>query len=105
VEFQKVLNHRGIVFAEPCRRAGALATGESLRCLGRLGQGRERLQDFLTFEKMLTRKSPSSNRPGRNMPSCTDESRMTLVPGEVDPTVVSSLGSRMVRRAPGSSKK
>ena len=45
-EFQKILDHRGIVGAGSHRRAGALATRQSVRFVGRQGQGEGCLRGF-----------------------------------------------------------
>ena len=45
-EFQKVLDHRGIVLADPIGALAHLQLGRALRYLGRHGQGQERLPGF-----------------------------------------------------------
>ncbi len=45
-EFQKVLDHRGIVLADPIGALAHLQLGRALRYLGRHGQGQERLSGF-----------------------------------------------------------
>jgi tetratricopeptide (TPR) repeat protein len=77
VEFQKVLNHCGIVFADPIGALAHLQLGRAYVASGDVAKAKNAYQDFLTSGKMPTRTSPSSNRPGRNTPGCAKQSRMT----------------------------
>ena len=45
-EFQKVLDHRGIVLADPIGALAHLQLGRAYVCLGRQGQGQKRLRGF-----------------------------------------------------------
>ena len=50
-EFQKVLDHRGIVLADPIGAIGALAIGESARAIWRSAGSRTAYEDFLALWK------------------------------------------------------
>ena len=59
-EFQKILDHRGIVGAGSHRRTGALAPRESVRFVGRQDQGESCLRGFpRTLERRRPRRSRS----------------------------------------------
>ena len=45
-EFQKIIDHRGILASDPIRRAGALAISAGVRSIGRYGEGKIRLSGF-----------------------------------------------------------
>lgn len=65
-------------FRRSYRRPGPLAAGQSIRCLGRQGQGQKTpIRIFLPSVTMPTRTSPSLNRPGQNTPGCPESSLMT----------------------------
>lgn len=51
VEFQKVLNHRGIVLADPIGALAHLQLGRTLVLLGEKDRARSACQDFLTLWK------------------------------------------------------
>ena len=66
-EFQKVLDHRGIVLADPIGALAHLQLGRAYVVLGRQGQSQERLSGLSSPSgRMPTRTSPSSNRPAEN---------------------------------------
>ena len=51
VEFQKVLDHRGIVLADPIGAVAHLQLGRALVLLGEKDRARSAYQDFLTLWK------------------------------------------------------
>ena len=51
VEFQKVIDHRGIVFADPIGALAHLQLGRALVLLGEKDKARSAYQDFLTLWK------------------------------------------------------
>ena len=66
-EFQKVLDHRGIVLADPIGALAHLQLGRAYACLGRQGP-RPKAPTRISSPsgRMPTRTSPSSNRPAQN---------------------------------------
>ena len=69
-EFQKVLDHRGIVLADPIGALAHLQLGRALALSGDLAKSKTAYQDFLTLWKdadpdMPRRKLSRSDRPRR----------------------------------------
>jgi len=70
-EFQKILDHRGIVWNSPIGALAHLQLGRAYAMTGDTAKARAAYQDFLLFGKTPTPTSPSSSKPNPNSPNCT----------------------------------
>ena len=70
-EFQKVLNHPGIVLADPIGALAHLQLGRTLVLSGERDRARSAYDAFLTLWKDADPISPSSKRPALNTQSCS----------------------------------
>src|SRR5262249_24444928 len=69
-EFQKVLDHRGIVLADPIGAVARLQLGRALASLGEKDRARSAYQDFLTLWKRADSDIPILEQARREFAGC-----------------------------------
>jgi eukaryotic-like serine/threonine-protein kinase len=72
MEFQKLLDHHGILFADPVVTMARLQLGRAFVFAGDKTKAKSGYEHFLTLWKDADPDTRSSNKPGRNTPSCTE---------------------------------
>jgi serine/threonine protein kinase len=74
-EFQKIIDHRGIVLNSPIAVLARLGLGRTYALSGDSVKAGKRIGSSSIYGKMPTRTSQSSNKPSQNTPSFSSEWR------------------------------
>jgi hypothetical protein len=100
-EFQKILDHRGIVFAAPVGPLARLQLGRALVLSGDNVRAKAAYQEFLHSGKMPIAISPYSTKPSWNTPGCGESigPKPVSKPLNSDITVGSKRASRPTSRS------
>jgi predicted Zn-dependent protease len=71
-EFQKILDHPGVVVNQPTGALARLGLARAYAMQGDAAKAKVAYQDFLTCGKTLTRTCPSLSKPKRSTRSCSN---------------------------------
>jgi hypothetical protein len=72
-EFQKIIDHRGIVVSDPIGALAHLQLGRAFVSSGEKTKAKTAYGDFLTLWNDADSTSRFSNKPEQNMPSCSKQ--------------------------------